>query len=78
MKIEEAFGKVIKELRLEQDISQEKLAEKSELHLNSISLLERGINQPTISTIFAIAKAFGMKPEELVGKVSKEFAKLKK
>jgi transcriptional regulator with XRE-family HTH domain len=77
MELEEAFGNVIKELRKEQNISQEKLAEKCDLHLNFISLLERGINQPTITTIFSIAKAFGMKPEELVAKVSKEYSKKK-
>jgi transcriptional regulator with XRE-family HTH domain len=77
MELEEAFGNVIKDLRNEKDISQEKLAEKCDLHLNFISLLERGINQPSITTIFSIAKAFGLKPEELIAKISKEYSKKK-
>jgi transcriptional regulator with XRE-family HTH domain len=78
MQIEQIFGSILKELRTEKKLSQEKLAEKSDLHKNYISLLETGQRQPTITTIFAIAKALGIKPEELVAKVNKEVSKSKK
>jgi transcriptional regulator with XRE-family HTH domain len=78
MQIERIFGNVLKELRTEKKLSQEKLAEKSDLHKNYISLLETGQRQPTITTVFSLAKALGIKPEELIAKVTKEFYRNKK
>jgi transcriptional regulator with XRE-family HTH domain len=50
--IVELFGKVLRELRVANYISQEKLAEYCELDRNYTSLLERRRRQPTITTIF--------------------------
>jgi DNA-binding XRE family transcriptional regulator len=58
--IEEAFGEVIRELRKAQNFSQEKLAEASNLDRSFISLLECGHKQPSLITIFQIAKAFNL------------------
>jgi transcriptional regulator with XRE-family HTH domain len=58
MKPEEAFGIVVKDFRLERNMSQELLAEKSNLDRTFISMLERGKRVPTISTVIKIAKAF--------------------
>ena len=73
MELDKIFGKQMKLLRTEKGYSQALLAEKTGLHLNSISFLERGINQPSLTTIFLLAKAFEMRPEELVALVSKEY-----
>jgi len=54
--IEVAFGKVLREMRTEKKISQEKLAELCGLDRTYISLFERGLRQPTITTIFKISK----------------------
>jgi transcriptional regulator with XRE-family HTH domain len=43
------FGQVLRELREKENISQEKLAEYCELDRTYISLLERGLRQPTIN-----------------------------
>ncbi len=67
--IVEVFGKVLRELREANNISQEKLAEYCDLDRTYISLLERGLRQPTISTIFKLAKALNVSPSEMVGKV---------
>jgi transcriptional regulator with XRE-family HTH domain len=67
--IVEVFGKVLRELRVEQHISQEKLAEYCELDRTYISLLERGLRQPTITTIFKLSKALKISPSALIGKV---------
>jgi transcriptional regulator with XRE-family HTH domain len=72
MELEVIFGEVIKRLRKEKGISQDALALKTGLHLNSISLFERGLNQPTLKTVFVIAEAFEMKPEELIRRVSED------
>ena len=61
-----AFGLVLRELRKEQGLSQETLALEADLQRNYISLIERGINQPTITTIFKLAAALGVKPSAIV------------
>jgi len=67
--IVEIFGKVLREMRDENHISQEKLAEYCDLDRTYISLLERGQRQPTITTIFKLAKALNISPSALIGKV---------
>jgi transcriptional regulator with XRE-family HTH domain len=67
--IVELFGKVLRELREANHISQEKLAEYCELDRTYISLLERGLRQPTITTIFKLAKALNISPSKLMEKV---------
>ena len=69
MTIEEAFGKVIRELRKERQISQEKLAEISSLDRSFISLIECGHKQPSLITIFQIARAFNLSPSEILSLV---------
>jgi transcriptional regulator with XRE-family HTH domain len=66
------FGKVLRTLRENNNLSQEKLAEYCDLDRTYISLLERGHRQPTISTIFKIAGALDISPSELVKKVEME------
>ncbi|HZK97824.1 MAG TPA: helix-turn-helix transcriptional regulator [Prolixibacteraceae bacterium] len=65
----EIFGKVLREMRDENQISQEKLAEYCDLDRTYISLLERGLRQPTITTIFKLAKALNISPSTLIEKV---------
>ena len=65
----ETFGNVLRELRGENNISQEKLAEYCDLDRTYISLLERGQRQPTITTIFKLAKALNISPSALIEKV---------
>ena len=65
----EVFGKVLRVLREEKQLSQEKLAEYCELDRTYISMLERGLRQPTITTIFKLAKALNISPSQLIEKV---------
>ncbi|MDP4208424.1 MAG: helix-turn-helix transcriptional regulator [Bacteroidota bacterium] len=67
--LEAIFGDVLKELRTARKISQEKLAEYCELDRTYISLLERGLRQPTLITLFKISKALDIAPSELIKKV---------
>jgi transcriptional regulator with XRE-family HTH domain len=66
------FGKVLRKLRERQNLSQEKLAEYCDLDRTYISLLERGLRQPTITTLFKIAEALKMSPSEIITQVEKE------
>lgn len=60
------FGDVIRSLRKEKKISQERLAADSDLQRAFISRLERGITQPTLVTIFELSKALNVDPSEII------------
>ncbi len=64
-----AFGLTLRAFRTRIHYSQEKLAMISGLDRTYISLLERGLRQPTISTIFQLARALDISSTELVTQV---------
>jgi len=68
------FGKILFELRAASGLSQQKLADDSDLERTFISLLERGKRQPTITTLFNLSKALGISPHELVLRIETEMA----
>ena len=70
----EAFGRVVRVLREERHLSQERLAGMAGLHRNTLRLIERGTNGATISSIFAIAGALDLSPAELMRRVSDQIA----
>jgi len=71
----EAFGRVLRTLRAERGLSQEALALEAGVQRNYVSLIERGVNQPTITIIFKLATALDMKPSQVVELVEKECLK---
>ncbi len=52
-------------------LSQEQLGLESGVQRNFISLIETGQNQPTITTIFKLAYALGVKPSKFVSEAEK-------
>ena len=62
----EAFGQVLRTLRIERGLSQEALALDAGIQRNYVSLIERGINQPTITIIFKLATALEVQPSQLI------------
>ena len=56
----------LKEIRLEQNLSHEKLAEKTKLHRSTISLIESRKRQPTLLTCFKIAEALDVDLADLI------------
>ena len=60
------FSQVLRELRTSKGISQERLAEYCDLDRTYISLLERGLRQPSLSTIFKIAESLDMPASEII------------
>jgi transcriptional regulator with XRE-family HTH domain len=69
MEIEQAFGRVLKELRKESKLSQENLALETDLDRTYISLLERGLRQPTLKTIFRLSKPLQIAPSQFLLKI---------
>lgn len=49
------FGTVLRELRTQVGLTQEQLGFECELDRTFISLLERGLRQPTLTTLFVLA-----------------------
>jgi transcriptional regulator with XRE-family HTH domain len=74
MGIEIVFGKILSELRAASGLSQQKLADASDLERTFISLLERGKRQPTITTLFNLSKALGISPHDMVLRIETEMA----
>jgi len=66
---EQAFGKVLREIRQELKISQEKLGLDSGYHRTYISLLERGERSPTLTTIYSLCKTLHIKPAAILERV---------
>ena len=60
------IGQSVRYLRLKQGISQEELAFKSGLNMNSISTLERGINNVKIKTLYKIAQALNVDVNDIL------------
>lgn len=69
MKIEEAFAEVLKNERAKKGISQDELARLALLDRTFISLLERGMRQPSLKSMFQIASALVIDPEVLVRRI---------
>ena len=59
------FGKNVKEYRLRQGLSQEKLAELANLHRTYISAVERGVRSISLVNIQRLAEALEIKPYQL-------------
>ena len=68
MDVKQKFWLRIKEIRKEQNLSQEKLAEKAKLHRTYIWMIERGERNITIENIEKLAKALGVTMQDLFSK----------
>jgi len=66
LNLEKTFGQVLQKIRLKSGLSQEQLAFDSGYHRTYISLLERGQKNPSLKTIFQLAKALKIKPSEII------------
>lgn len=61
------IGKRIKQLRKENDLTQEKLADYLGISYKSVSKWETGITFPDLSMIVPISKLLGVSTDELLG-----------
>lgn len=59
------FGKKLKTLRRQAGLTQEHLAEATEISVDFISLVERGINSPSFDNLEKLAKALGVSIRDL-------------
>ncbi|QLB42588.1 helix-turn-helix transcriptional regulator [Mannheimia pernigra] len=67
-----AFGRAIRQLRKQKNLSQEELGFEADLQRIYVSKLELGQQQPSITTIFKLAKGLGCSATELIEKTEEE------
>jgi transcriptional regulator with XRE-family HTH domain len=70
--LQRKFGRVLRRLREDAELSQEGLAERAGLHRNSVGLMERGQRMPTILVVQQLAEALGTTMSALLAQVEQE------
>ena len=70
--IQAAFGEILRGRRERAGLSQEKLALDCGLDRTYISLLERGLRQPTLHTLFVLAQRLDTRPSRLIAKLESQ------
>ncbi|MBB4223923.1 helix-turn-helix domain-containing protein [Variovorax guangxiensis] len=73
--IQVGFGETVRALRDEQQLTQEQLAESSEMHVTYISQIERGLKNVSLFNIHRIAHALSVPPGELLNARGKQLAR---
>jgi transcriptional regulator with XRE-family HTH domain len=73
MSIAIVFGRILQEKRQEKGLSQEQLAQLCGLDRTYISLLERGLRQPTLNSLFSISKGIGISPCVFIELLEKQY-----
>jgi transcriptional regulator with XRE-family HTH domain len=61
----------VRRLRNERGLTQEVLAERTDLSVSYIGFIERGENVPTLTIVLNLAKALGVDAADLVREVSR-------
>jgi len=60
-----AVGDKLRTLRKERKMSQEDVAHKAGIAVSQVGRIERGILNPSISTLFVISQALDIEPKEM-------------
>ncbi|MGX9430197.1 MULTISPECIES: helix-turn-helix domain-containing protein [Bradyrhizobium] len=66
MRLQDRVGLNIQELRRARKLSQEELADRSQVHQTYLSGVETGKRNPSLLVLERIAEALGVDPEELL------------
>ena len=70
--LQEALGLVIRRRREARHVSQEQLAFQSGLHRTYVSMLERGLRNPSVTVIRKLSGALGTTMASLLGAVERD------
>lgn len=66
-----AFGRVLREQREHRGLSQESMALEADVDRTFISQIERGLRQPTLTTLCKLAEALDIQPSTLMQRVER-------
>jgi transcriptional regulator with XRE-family HTH domain len=69
---EAVFGKTLRRLRVEAQLTQEEVGLRSEMHLSAVARLEGGNRSPNLRTIVRLAAALGVPPAALLADLPPE------
>lgn len=67
--IRKSLGETLRELRSERNMTQEFVAESLGISRQAVSKWENGSSEPSTTNLIAIAKLYGIEPEELLKKL---------
>ncbi len=71
------FGKILSDFRHEMGVSQKEVADNCDLERAYISRLERGLSEPSITTLFKISDYFGIPVGDIMTRLDKQRKKNK-
>lgn len=63
--LQQQFGKRLRQLRRQKDLTQEKLAQEADISVEFLSNLERGVNAPSFETLERLATALEVSVQDL-------------
>lgn len=66
-----AFGLVLRQLREQRGDSQDSFAHLTGYHRNYVGQLERGEKSPSLSALFNLSRALGLRPSQVLERVEK-------
>jgi len=67
--LKEYFADVLKEVRLEKGLTQQKLCDLANMERVVLSRIERKISVPSIPTLFKLCRVLDIKPSQIVTEV---------
>jgi transcriptional regulator with XRE-family HTH domain len=67
-----AFGKTVRRIRKSRNLTMEELANIAEIEVSQIYRIENAVRNVRLSTVFTVAKALGIHPQELFADVKDE------
>lgn len=67
----EAFGRAVREVRMERRLSQEDAALESGIDRAYFGHIERATKSPTLNTVWKVAEALGVRPSELLARAER-------
>jgi transcriptional regulator with XRE-family HTH domain len=70
--LRKALGDVLRQKRKGLHLSQEEVADRLELHRNYVSLVERGVQNITIETLFKLTDVLGCAPSTILAEAERE------
>ena len=70
--INQVFGDHLRSARKAVQLTQEELAFRAELDRTYISLLERGMKSPTLTTFFRLCSVLDLQPDLFLARIHKE------
>lgn len=69
---QEVFGQVLREARKRRGLSQEALALESGVDRTFVSQIERGVRQPSLTTVFRLSEVLKLKPSLIIARVERK------